>query len=384
MTSSYTMVAYGSQGGTVKKLQNELNKRGYGLDEDGIFGEKTKAAVRDYQKKSGLTMIDGIAGDETWGSLLGSGQQQETSLPDYGSTDYGGYAATAEPVSRAEVTASTAKRLSELEQGYTPSEDVLAALAYRDSVAALEPEGYTSAFEEALSALYDQIATREPFSYDPEEDEVYKRYAKLYARQGAAAMEDTLGQAAALTGGYGSSYAQAAGQQAYQRYLSELATLVPELYEAALAQYKQEGQALSDRYALLSQREKSDYSRWQDEVAQWQKSLNAAQDEYESVGERDRKSYESLLDYYADKAQQERKLSAAGTVLSDSGSAGQSGKESLSSTAAESLLRAMTNYLKAGKVSSAQALLAQYTSRMTPAQQRQFAALFARYGQAAG
>ena len=54
----------------VRQRQNELNKRGYSLDQDGIFGKKTRAAVRDYQKKNGLTMVDGIAGDETWGSLL--------------------------------------------------------------------------------------------------------------------------------------------------------------------------------------------------------------------------------------------------------------------------------------------------------------------------
>lgn len=69
MASTYTMVAYGSQGSAVRQLQNELNKRGYSLDQDGIFGKKTRAAVRDYQKKNGLTMVDGIAGDETWGSL---------------------------------------------------------------------------------------------------------------------------------------------------------------------------------------------------------------------------------------------------------------------------------------------------------------------------
>ena len=69
MASTYTMVAYGSQGSAVRQLQNELNKRGYSLDQDGIFGKKTRAAVRDYQKKNGLK-LDGIAGKETWGSLL--------------------------------------------------------------------------------------------------------------------------------------------------------------------------------------------------------------------------------------------------------------------------------------------------------------------------
>ncbi len=384
MASNYTMVAYGSQGSTVKKLQNELNKRGYQLDEDGIFGKKTQSAVRDYQKKYGLTMIDGIAGDETWGSLLGGNTAwQETAQPTYGGTSpvSGGYTAVTEPVSRAEVTAGTSKRLAELEQGYTPSEDVLAAMAYRDSVAAMEPEGYTSRFEAALSALYDQIAGREAFSYDPEEDQLYQNYAKLYARQGAAAMEDTLGQAAALTGGYGSSYAQTAGQQSYNRHLNELATLVPELYQSALNAYRQEGQSLADQYALLAQREKSDYGRWQDAVAQWQESLGAAQDDYEAASDRDRKNYQSLLDYFADKAQQERKLSAAGAVVSDSGSS--SRQESLSSTAAESLRRAMTNYLKSGKADKAQSLLRQYTARLTPAQQQQFTALFRQYGQTA-
>ena len=69
MASTYTMVGYGSQGESVRRLQSELNKQGYQLDEDGVFGEKTRAAVRDYQKKNSLKR-DGIAGDETWGSLM--------------------------------------------------------------------------------------------------------------------------------------------------------------------------------------------------------------------------------------------------------------------------------------------------------------------------
>ena len=34
-----------------------------------------------------------------------------------------------------------------------------------------------------LQALYDRIAGRKAFEYDPEEDEDYQRYAKLYAAQ---------------------------------------------------------------------------------------------------------------------------------------------------------------------------------------------------------
>ena len=372
MASTYTMVAYGSQGSAVKQLQSELNKRGYQLDEDGVFGKKTKAAVRDYQKKNRLTMVDGIAGDETWGSLLSAPTAAEQQAA----------AAAAEEAARPEarVTESTARRLAELEKGYQPSEDVAAARAYRDSVAAMQPGEYDSGFEDQLQALYDQIEGREPFSYDPEEDEAYRRYARLYAAQGAAAMEDTMGQAASLTGGYGSSYAQAVGQQAYDRYLGELAALVPELRQAALAEYRQEGQALTDRYNMLNQQEKAGYDRWQDTVAQWQKALSEAQSSYDDVSAQDEKAYQAMLKHYADKAEQERKLSAAGAKLEDSGYEADAGKESLSSTAADSLQRAVGNYLKSGREDTAQALLQQYAQRMTPAQRKRFEALLDSYG----
>lgn len=371
MASTYTMVAYGSQGGAVKQLQNELNKRGYTLDEDGIFGKKTRAAVRDYQKKNGLTMVDGIAGDETWGSLL--------SAPTAAEQEAQAAAAAEAARPRAEVTAATAKRLQELEKGYTLSDEVTAAQAYRDSVAALEPGAYQSRFEERLQALYDRIAGREAFDYEPEEDEAYQRYARLYAARGAAAMEDTLGKAAALTGGYGSSYAQSAGQQAYNGYLQELAALVPELRQAALAEYQQEGKALQEQYSLLHAQEKADYDRWQDERADWQKLLAAAQAEYEDAGSRDQKLYQTMLGYFSDKAEQERKLSASGARLIDSGES-YGGGESLSSTAAESLQRAIRNYLKRGNGDLAQALAAQYRPRMTPAQRQQFDKLLGQYG----
>ncbi len=376
MASTYTMVAYGSQGSAVRQLQNELNKRGYGLAEDGIFGKKTRSAVRDYQKKNGLTMVDGIAGDETWGSLLSAAAVQEPQLTP---TAQGTFVTAAESTPRAEVTAGTARRLRELEQGYTPSDEVTAARAYRDSVAAMEPGAYQSRFEEKLQELYDQIAGREAFDYDPEEDEAYRRYAKLYAAKGAAAMEDTLGKAASLTGGYGSSYAQSAGQQAYNGYLQELAALVPELRQAALAEYRQEGQALADQFSMLSQREKNDYARYQNERADWQKLLAAAQDEYESADSGDRKLYQTLLNHFSDKAEQERKLSASGARLTDSGD-GTSGGESLSSTAADSLQRAVQNYLKRGNGDLAQSLASRYTARMTPAQRQRFERLFSGYG----
>lgn len=63
----------GSQGDAVETLQAMLNaKYGYNLEIDGNFGSKTEAAVKDFQKKHGLT-ADGIVGAKTWKALGVSG-----------------------------------------------------------------------------------------------------------------------------------------------------------------------------------------------------------------------------------------------------------------------------------------------------------------------
>ena len=74
---AYTTISYGSSGNDVKKLQEALNKKGYSLTVDGEFGEKTRNAVRDYQRKNNLT-VDGIVGENTWSSLTKS-QNKNTS-----------------------------------------------------------------------------------------------------------------------------------------------------------------------------------------------------------------------------------------------------------------------------------------------------------------
>ena len=52
----------------VKILQKLLKCYGYGLKVDGIFGPKTEAAVKDFQKKYKLT-VDGIVGPKTYNAL---------------------------------------------------------------------------------------------------------------------------------------------------------------------------------------------------------------------------------------------------------------------------------------------------------------------------
>lgn len=70
-TPTYLLIKIGSRGETVKMAQSLLNSKGYNLVVDGIFGEKTKKAVMDFQTKNieACQMVDGIIGKLTWSAL---------------------------------------------------------------------------------------------------------------------------------------------------------------------------------------------------------------------------------------------------------------------------------------------------------------------------
>lgn len=84
--------------------------------------------------------------------------------------------------------------------------------------------------------------------YDPNSDASYLAYKNQYIRGGQKAMQDTLAQAAALTGGYGSSYGQSAAQQTYNDYMAQLADKIPELAQAAQDMYMNKLNAYSGLY----------------------------------------------------------------------------------------------------------------------------------------
>ncbi len=128
---------------------------------------------------------------------------------------------------------------------------------------------YTPQYDDQINALFDKLLNREGFSYNAATDPLYQQYKELYTQQGKLAMQDTMGQAAALTGGYGSSYSQAVGQQQYDAYLQKLNEVIPELYGQAYSQYEAEGDRLKDAYSLLLSKDASDYERAQNNYSRY-------------------------------------------------------------------------------------------------------------------
>lgn len=127
--------------------------------------------------------------------------------------------------------------------------------SYTAALNALDSTGTGDAgspkYDDDLWALYEKITSREPFRYDINEDMLYRQYAQQYTDQGRLAMEDAMGRAAALTGGYGSTYAQSVGQQTYDSYLQRLNEVIPELYDRRYQAWQDEGTQLERQYNLL-------------------------------------------------------------------------------------------------------------------------------------
>ena len=269
--ANYGQVSYGSKGSDVTELQKLLNNNGYNLSVDGDFGSKTQAAVKDYQQKNGLS-VDGIVGTNTWGALTKANTTQTTTTP----------------------TDTTPKY-----EAYTPSDTVLQAEAMLKEQMASKPGAYQSTWQNQLQEIIQQIQNGEKFSYDLNGDALYQQYKDQYTTQGKLAMMDTMGKAAAMTGGYGNSYAQSVGQQAYQGYLQKLNDVVPELYQLARSQFDTERQGLYDQASLIAGMEDQDYGRYRDKVSDYYTELGLLQEDarYKAEDEYGKWMDKTNLDY---------------------------------------------------------------------------------------
>lgn len=180
---------------------------------------------------------------------------------------------------------------------YRPSQKVLEAEAAVGVKEKDKPGEYASRWEEQLRQVMDRILNRENFRYNLNGDALYRQYRDQAMRDGKLAMADTMGQAAALTGGYGNSYAQNAGQQAYWHQMEGLADKIPELYALAMDQYRQQSADLQQKYDLLAGLEGRDYNRYRDSLSAWQKEADQLWQQYTDARDYD---YDAYRDGVAD------------------------------------------------------------------------------------
>lgn len=161
--------------------------------------------------------------------------------------------------------------------GYKPSQAVTDAMAYTNSILEQISTGKTS-YSDKLDAIMGQIENRPQFSYDFNTDPLFQNALASAMASGQTAMQDTIGQASALTGGYGSSYATSAANQAYNNSLKGAYDSLPSFYNIARDAYDREGEALYNQLGMYRTADESEYSRMNNA---YNLNLNAANTMYE-------------------------------------------------------------------------------------------------------
>lgn len=215
-------------------------------------------------------------GADTSEAAQTQGQQQEQTEQNTGQTE-----------TQTSTSTTTTRTSSGNVLNYDPSADE----AYQQALAALlevqkSAPSYTDKYGGDLAALYERIVNRPAFNYDINGDPLYQQYKDEYLKGGRLSMMDTMGQAAGLTGGYGSTYSQRAGQQAYDQYVQQLNSIIPQLYQDAYGRWSDEGDEMYRQYGLLGDERDFAYGQYQDDYSRWMQQVQLAQNAADQAYER--------------------------------------------------------------------------------------------------
>lgn len=153
-----------------------------------------------------------------------------------------------------------ADTLAAINSQFQVSQAYQQAMDYTNSLLQQLNGGKTS-YADQISQLLEQYQSREKFSYDADSDPLFQQALSSAMHSGKTAMQDTIGQAAALSGGYTSSYASNVGQNVYNQYLREAYDAMPEYYQLAMEAYNMEGDNLLSQLALLENADAREYDR---------------------------------------------------------------------------------------------------------------------------
>jgi hypothetical protein len=156
---------------------------------------------------------------------------------------------------------------------FKPSANVDAAQKFLQSV---KDNGYNQQWSKQLDALVNEYMGRGPFQYNQNEDVMWQQAKKTGLDAANLAMRDTTAQAAALSGGYGNSYAATVGQQVYNKGVADIMAMAPEYYQAAYQRYKDEGDTMLQNIGLVQSMDDAAYARYAD-------ALNRAQSDYDTL-----------------------------------------------------------------------------------------------------
>ena len=152
------------------------------------------------------------------------------------------------------------------------------AMNYTNQLLQQLSSGKTS-YSDQIDSLIGEIQNRDKFEYDVDSDTLFQQALASAMSSGKTAMQDTMGQAAALTGGYGSTYATSAANQTYNAFIEDAYNNLPEYYQMALEAYQMEGEEMYNQLAMLNDASNTEWQRLYDS---WGANFNNAQQMYQN------------------------------------------------------------------------------------------------------
>lgn len=156
--------------------------------------------------------------------------------------------------------------IDKMNRKFQVSDAYTQAMNYTQGLLDKVNSGKTS-YTEQLNQLTQNYANKPKFQYDMNTDTLFQNALSSAMGQGKNAMQDAIGQASALTGGYASSSAQAVGNQAYNTFIKGAYDNLPAFYQMSLDAYNSEDQRMLNQINLIKDADATEYGRLRDAYA---------------------------------------------------------------------------------------------------------------------
>lgn len=196
--------------------------------------------------------------------------------------------------------------------------------ALRDKLQELEgnkPAAYSNAYESQIQSILNGILNKKDFDINTDANykTLYDLYNQSYQQNANRAARDAMGQLAAMTGGYGNTYAQTAGSQAYDTIMQGMNDNNINLANLAYNMYRDDLANEYSQLAAVSGLEQSDYAKYLDTLSDYYNDLNHYTNRFNTAWGQDYQlnrdeiedaRYAEEMAYARQQAEKERELAA--------------------------------------------------------------------------
>lgn len=144
---------------------------------------------------------------------------------------------------------------------------------------AAQGNGYNSVYQPQIDDLTNKALTHGSFNFDLKNNPAWSTYKKNYLREGDRAAANALAAASNASAGRPSSYAITAAQQANDYWDTQLANIIPTLYNQSYAEWTDDFNKILTNLELLRGQDESEYARYLDQLnLDYQRERDAADD----------------------------------------------------------------------------------------------------------